>query len=113
MENGKFVISLDFELLWGMRDKKTVESYGENLKNVNAVIPRLLKTFRKSEVKATFSTVGFLFFESIAELVAEIPEKKPSYTKSNLSPYNGHIETIEDQHVKYIALRILQQEGIL
>ena len=34
MDNGKFVISLDFELMWGVRDIETVESYGENLRGV-------------------------------------------------------------------------------
>ena len=29
--SGKFVISLDFELLWGVRDHATAETYGENI----------------------------------------------------------------------------------
>ena len=65
---GKFVISLDFELMWGMRDKKTLEQYGENIIGVHAVIPRLLELFTSYNIEATFSTVGFLFFKNKSEL---------------------------------------------
>jgi hypothetical protein len=29
MDTGKFVISLDFELMWGVRDTQTIEKYGD------------------------------------------------------------------------------------
>ena len=60
-ENGKLVISLDFELLWGMRDKKTIETYGENILGVQQSIPKMIEIFNEYEINATFSTVGFLF----------------------------------------------------
>ena len=31
MNYGKFVISLDFELFWGVRDSRTISSYGSNI----------------------------------------------------------------------------------
>lgn len=94
MANGKFVISLDFELLWGVRDKKTIQSYGENIKGVQQVIPDLLSLFEKYRIKGTFSTVGFLFFKSKEELLNHLPEEKPNYTNKNLSPYNGHFDQV-------------------
>jgi len=42
MAKGKLVISFDFELFWGMRDKKTIAQYGANILGVQQVIPRLL-----------------------------------------------------------------------
>ena len=95
---GKFVISLDFELLWGVRDKKTIEQYGENIRNVHQVIPKLLALFQKYEVKATFSTVGFLFFENKAELKQAIPSTLPDYENKNLSPYNGHFDLVGNSY---------------
>lgn len=94
MNEGHFVISLDFELLWGVRDKKTINQYGENIKNVHLVIPRLLDIFSKFDINATFSIVGFLFFETKAELIANIPVKTPKYFNANLSPYNGHFNCV-------------------
>lgn len=96
MTNGKFVISLDFELMWGVRDKKDKITYGNNIIGVHKVIPRLLEVFRRYDIKATFSTVGLLFFETKQELLAHIPEIKPSYDDPNLSPYNGHFDILGD-----------------
>ena len=31
MKKGYFVISLDYELMWGVRDSQTKESYGKNI----------------------------------------------------------------------------------
>lgn len=96
--NGKFVISLDFELLWGVRDKKNISTYGENIKGVHQVIPNLLNIFRKYKIEATFSTVGFLFFETKEQLVQNIPTNKPNYIDKNLSPYEGHFNLVKDNY---------------
>lgn len=91
---GKFVISLDFELLWGVRDKKTPETYGTNILGVWEAIPKMLETFDKHEVRATWATVGFLFASSKSELIEYCPVEKPNYTDINLSPYNGHFDLL-------------------
>jgi hypothetical protein len=98
MTNGKFVISLDFELMWGVRDKKDKTNYGEHIKGVHNVIPRLLVIFNKYKIKATFSTVGLLFFESKKELLSNLPDLKPQYNDPNLSPYNGYFDILENDY---------------
>jgi len=45
---GTFVISLDFELLWGVRDKRTVADYGANILGVRRVIPAIARFIRGS-----------------------------------------------------------------
>ena len=92
--NGKFIISLDFELMWGVRDKKTKEQYGSNVIGVHKVIPRLLQSFKAYGIKGTFSIVGFLFFKNKEHLNNNLPQAKPQYNESILSPYNGYIDTI-------------------
>ena len=87
------MISLDFELHWGVRDKKTIQQYGENIKGVHSVVPRLLKVFSNFNINATFSTVGFLFFETKKELLANVPGLLPNYSNKNLSPY-AHFEFV-------------------
>ena len=103
--NGKFVISLDFELLWGVRDKKSIEDYGAHIAGVREVIPKTLKIFNEYGIRATFSTVGFLFAEDKEELLSTIPENKPTYVDRNLSPYNGHLDLVgnhaEKDHYHY------------
>ena len=98
MKHGHFVISLDFELNWGVRDKRTIAEYGENITGVHSVIPKLLNIFRQFEIKATFSTVGFLFFKTKKELLENIPIKTPTYSNTNYSPYNGHFDLVSENY---------------
>jgi peptidoglycan/xylan/chitin deacetylase (PgdA/CDA1 family) len=95
MNKGKFVISLDFELFWGVRDSRTIGEYGNNILGVHAVIPKLLELFEKYGINATFSIVGLLFFKNKKQLQENLPAKIPVYDNSNLSPY-GDIDTIGD-----------------
>lgn len=99
MNHGNFVISLDFELMWGVRDVVTIQQYGKNIAGVHTVIPKLLDIFKTNKINATFATVGFLFFETKSALLAAIPQSLPSYKGSNLSPYNGYLDTIGDNHL--------------
>jgi peptidoglycan/xylan/chitin deacetylase (PgdA/CDA1 family) len=91
---GKFVISLDFELMWGVRDLVTIDGYGDHLRGVHTAIPRMLQSFTKYGIKATFATVGFLFFENKQQMMEGMPARKPGYTNKALSPYNGHFSNV-------------------
>lgn len=88
---GLFVISLDFELFWGIRDKYSFEEYGQNVLGVWEVIPKMLKLFEKYDIHATFATVGAMFSRNLDELNSFLPDLKPNYLDQNLSPYNGYI----------------------
>src|SRR4051812_36450064 len=93
---GYFVISLDFELFWGVRDTRTIAEYGKNLIGVHKVIPRLLTLFDNFGVKATFATVGILFLKDKKQLKESLPTRIPHYTNPGLSPYDGYIDSIAD-----------------
>lgn len=86
-QGGIFVISLDFELYWGMRDRVSLDSYGANLLGVRAVVPALLDLFAEYGIHATWATVGFLFFTGREDLLLGLPEKQPRYANRRLSPY--------------------------
>lgn len=115
-DTGKFVISLDFELFWGVRDKRTIENYGTNILGVQLAIPAMLSLFDKYGVKGTFSTVGFLFAKNKEELLASCPEMKPLYKEANLSPYNsfdavGHNEQDDPYHFGYSLLQQVKEKN--
>lgn len=84
---GALVISIDFELYWGVRDKRSLESYKENLLGVWKAIPKILELFEKYEIHATWSTVGLLFCKDINEANHYQPKIKPNYKNQNLCPY--------------------------
>lgn len=92
--NGFFIISLDFELMWGMRDKKTIASYGENVHGVHRAIPAMLDLFKRFNISITFSTVGFLFMRNKQDLLNHIPTILPDYHDRNLSPYGNYLNQI-------------------
>ncbi|UYZ57436.1 polysaccharide deacetylase family protein [Hymenobacter latericus] len=86
-EPGKFVISLDFELNWGVRDQQTLEQYGANILGVHKAIPAMLAVFSEFNLRATWATVGFLFCKDKSDLLAHLPSVRPEYVDNNLSPY--------------------------
>lgn len=98
---GLFVISLDFELFWGIRDKFTFEQYGENVLGVWEALPKMLELFSKYGIHATFATVGAMFSKDFDDLNQFIPQLKPNYLDSNLSPYHTYIEDSKNHDEKY------------
>lgn len=83
------IVSLDFELFWGMLDCSTLEEYGEHVLGGRAAIPRLLELFKKYGIHATWATVGFMFAENYSELERYFPDecKRPAYKNKRLYPY--------------------------
>jgi peptidoglycan/xylan/chitin deacetylase (PgdA/CDA1 family) len=87
--NGVFVISLDFELYWGMFDKVTLDEYGENIKGVHMAIPEMLTLFAQNNIHATWATVGMLMAHNEQELHQLVPRetKQPVYKDMRVSAY--------------------------
>lgn len=86
---GTLIVSLDFELFWGMLDCCALEDYRENVLGGRRAIPRLLELFRKYGIHATWATVGYLFAENREELRSYFPgkEMQPTYADPKLDPY--------------------------
>jgi hypothetical protein len=114
---GKFIISLDFELFWGVRDNVKLTDYKERLDGSREVILKILKIFKEFEISSTWAVVGFLFFKNKAELLASIPQKKPVYANKNYSPYLdfdsiGNCETEDPYHFAPSLIRkIIDTDG--
>lgn len=89
------LISLDFELYWGVRDVRKLDEYRRNLLGVRRVVPALLELFSEYDIHATWAIVGFLFFRNKIELLAGLPEQKPQYIERSLCPYE-YLDQIGD-----------------
>ncbi|MEM6905501.1 MAG: polysaccharide deacetylase, partial [Pseudomonadota bacterium] len=87
--SGALVISLDFELMWGVRDGHTIESYGAHIRGVRDALPAMLALFAERGIRATWATVGLLFCRDRDELLAACPpeELRPRYRDPRLSTY--------------------------
>lgn len=93
----QLVISLDFELMWGVRDHADISAYGRNVLGERIAIPRMLDLFERYGVRATWATVGMVFCESKEELLASTPSLRPSYRRSKLSSYSYFAEVGENE----------------
>lgn len=97
LDHGVLTISLDFELYWGVRDKRTLDEYRDNLLGSRKIIPQLLRIFSANDAHVSWATVGFLFFETAEDLRQHYPKRLPTYKQQRFSPYQyiTQAETIE------------------
>jgi peptidoglycan/xylan/chitin deacetylase (PgdA/CDA1 family) len=107
----RFVISQDFELHWGVRDKRSIDDYRANLLGVRQAIPAVLQLFEQFRVHATWASVGFLFFEGKDDLLAHLPSVLPAYVDQRYSPYQafGDLGASEDADPFHFAPSLLRQ----
>ena len=61
MDRSVLLISLDFELMTGVFDNKTIKSYGKNIEGARLSISKTLNLFKKYNIHCTWATVGSLF----------------------------------------------------
>ena len=54
VREGNLIISLDFELFWGVFDVRPLESYKQNLERVVDIVPRLLQLSDQYNIELTF-----------------------------------------------------------
>jgi peptidoglycan/xylan/chitin deacetylase (PgdA/CDA1 family) len=105
---GALVISLDFEIHWGVRDKYPDGSYQHNLLGVRRAVPRMLDLFEEFGVAATWATVGCLFATSRQELESFYPTVRPKYENSVLSPYQEPIGDGEEDDPLHFAPSLIE-----
>ncbi len=98
-----FVISLDFELHWGLRDHTPLAPLRERLLRTRAVIPVLLGVFDEFEVHATWATVGYLFAQSKEELLTFAPTHRPDYPSPQHDPFSEVLGADEDDDPFHFA----------
>jgi len=111
---GVFCISLDFELLWGMKDHKTASDYGTHILSTRAAIPQILHCFEQHQLEATWATVGFLMCRDKEDLMAKKPHTLPEYPDPRLSSYHylediGQNETDDPYHYAPSLVRMIAE----
>ena len=87
MNKGIFTISLDFELHWGVFDKKDRSNRKQCYLNTIELIPRMLEMFAEHEVHVTWATVGSLFVQDEHSWNKVKPRVVPAYGNPVYSPY--------------------------
>lgn len=94
------VLSLDFELFWGVYESRGPEYYPA-IENVFKVVPKLLDLFNKYEVACTWATVGALLLKDVEAFESYQPRRLPRYVNNSLNPY-GSVENIASLNKKLL-----------
>ncbi|HEV3049246.1 MAG TPA: hypothetical protein VGX50_03015 [Longimicrobium sp.] len=106
---GALVVSLDFELHWGVRDLPGANGwYRRNLLGVRRAVPRILELFAEFGVSATWATVGFLFARSRGEQERFWPALRPAYRDPGLSPYGERVGEGEHDDPLHFAPSLIE-----
>lgn len=84
---GIFTISLDFELHWGVFDKRDRQAREACYKNTLRIVPEMLELFAQYDVHVTWATVGSLFAQNQQEWEQFSPGIEPDYEVERYSAY--------------------------
>jgi hypothetical protein len=82
-----FVISLDFELFWGVAESRTIKNYGRNIEGEWQAVPKILALFDRYGISATWATVGMLMCRDYSQWCEIRPKVLPGYVRSQSSTY--------------------------
>ena len=115
---GNFIVSLDFELFWGVSESKTIDNYGNNIYNTHEVVIKMLKLFKKYNIEATWATVGFLFFKDIKNLddfISENKIQKINYNNESLNNFSvlSKVGNLDKRYLFALDLvhKIIESDG--
>jgi peptidoglycan/xylan/chitin deacetylase (PgdA/CDA1 family) len=109
---GALVVSLDFELHWGMRDHVTRhDPRYDRLPDARKAVADLLDVFAARHIRATWATVGFLFAFTRDEIEADAPRERATYARAELDPYVEAIGIDEDDDPEHLAGSLVERIG--
>lgn len=105
------VISLDFELHWGVTERvySLDHPYTAHLLGAREVVPRLLELFHKRGVHATWATVGKLYGRDRDDLQIYKPEKRPAYKNPSVDTYQLPLGDSEEDDPLHFAPSLIEK----
>lgn len=70
MNKGGFIVSLDFELMWGLagHDREYLEAYAGNVRNAPEALLKIISVCSKYGVKLTVAHVGAMAGAQMSDL---------------------------------------------
>ncbi|VXB88935.1 polysaccharide deacetylase family protein [Massilia sp. 9I] len=108
MSTSSFVISLDFELFWGVSDSQEVAGYGRNVLGEWEAIPRMLDLFRRYGARVTWATVGMIMCRDYHQWRAIRPLAAPRYERCGIDPYR--LDALVSEHPALFFARPLVEQ---
>lgn len=106
-----FVISLDFELHWGVSERvnRRDHPYMSNLKNTPEVVERMLELFVQRGIHATWATVGALMADGREDLQPYLPDIRPAYEREAVDTYQLELGDSEQDDPIHFAPSLVEK----
>lgn len=108
MTRADFIISLDFEMFWGVADSRGIDGYGRNVLGEWEAVPRMLALFRRHGLRVTWATVGMLMCRDYAQWRSIRPALLPGYLRRDISPYDKS-ELVRNNARLFFARPLVEQ----
>lgn len=91
--NGHFIISLDYELFWGLSGWNEVQlsSYRRNIENANKALRNIVLLLKKYDIKASIAFVGAMNNDSMKGYAEENKGYVPKYNDKKFAAINSVI----------------------
>ena len=105
-----FVISLDFELFWGVAESRSVAGYRSNIEGEWEAIPKMLDLFQRYGISVTWATVGMLMCRDYLQWREIRPSVLPSYVRKRCSTYS--LDSVVREKPKLFFARPLVEQII-
>ena len=92
-----FVMSLDFELRWGIQDRVGDDghAYRQNLSSVSETGFWLLQCFAEREIACTWATVGAVACRDWEDFMSSLPITRPKYVEEHLDYNQAFLSQID------------------
>ena len=89
--NGRFIISLDYELLWGLSgwNNNQITEYLSHIQQANFALREILNLLEKYDVKVTIAFVGCMNFQTEEELLTTMNSWEPQYKRQLFSAFSS------------------------
>lgn len=91
---GTFVISLDFELLWGLsgRTERQTEEYLPHIEGAQNALSLICGVLARYGIKSTVAFVGGMNFSGMEEFLDAAPACRPAYSEPSLLSYESSVK---------------------
>ncbi|MDM8255593.1 polysaccharide deacetylase family protein [Phocaeicola barnesiae] len=89
MKTANLIISLDFELFWGLSgwNKNQLLAYKAHIEGAIDALTKIIEIFKKYEIKCTIGFVGGINSKSLDDFLEAAPSQHPTYKNELLSSY--------------------------
>jgi len=85
---GNLIISVDFELYWGVMQRRGLGDYGNNIAGARDAALAMIELFDRYEVKTSWGYVGALTFSCKEDLLCFVEKHRDDIVCGECFPYN-------------------------